>query len=168
MPAVGGYGRLVTATKTIAAAGNYTAGDVLSESASNGVGTYWTFSRFFRPGGSPAYITDVRVKCSVAAVTFQPAVHLFTIAPTTSEQDDNAARAITAADKEGYKGSVELAALATTGTGGFAFTSDPTIRKMISPYEDGSSLYAILETLDDETNETASMTITIEIEVEQL
>jgi hypothetical protein len=166
MGMVGGYGKTVSVTKTIAAAGNYTANDVLSNSATNGAGTDWDFLDCARSGGLSFEIRGVRFYCSAGGVALTPRLHLFTVAPTTSEMDDNAAFNLTTADRTGYKGYIDpLAAFADMGD--FAYAQNDDLAKQITTENGDKGIYGILETKTDETGESANMTITVELEIIQ-
>lgn len=166
MGAVGGYGKTVSVTKTIAAAGNYDANDVLSDSASNGAGTDWDFPDCARSGGLSFAIRGVRMYCSEDSVALTPRLHLFTVAPSTStEMDDGATFSLAAADDDNYVGFIDLDAFADMG--GVSYTQNDEVDKQITTANNDKGIYGILETRTAETGETASMTIRIDLEIIQ-
>ncbi len=166
MGAVGGYGKIVSVSKTIAAGGNYDANDVLSNSASNGAGTDWDFEDCARGNGGSFEIRGVRFYCSAGGVALTPRLHLFTTAPTTSEMDDAATFNLTTADRTKYKGYIEPSA-AFADMGDFAFAQNDDLAKQITCASGSRDLYGILETRTAETGESANMTITVELEIIQ-
>ena len=62
--------RSVTVSKAVAAAANYAAADILSESATNGAGTAWTFSNI-GPSGRAITITTALMTCTEDSVVFR-------------------------------------------------------------------------------------------------
>lgn len=146
------------ATKALAAAGNYTAGDVLSESATNGAGTAWSW-----PGLGPADVNTPMVIIGAVLVgnnqsrLVQHRLHLFSANPSNSELDDNAALNIVSADKSLYQGYINFPATTDEGT---AVTSQRSGLAHAVKTASGT-LYGILEDLDGETDESAGETIEI-------
>ncbi len=150
-----------TASKTLAAAGNYDPADILSESASNGVGTAWEFKHMAPREGTPGVIFMATAKCSEDSITCRLRLHLFTATPTTSEMDDNAAKAMTNADRTLYLGYIDLPAM--TDMGEFSFAQSTGVNYAYVCAAGASSLFGVVETLDAETAETASMVLTIDL-----
>jgi len=154
----------VSTTKTLAAAGNYDANDVLSESATNGVGTDWDFVDIGKSLGSGGLITKATTLCSTTALTQRYALDLYTSAPTC-ELDDNAANSgVLAADKLNWVGRIEIPIC--TNIGGMSANLASTSTTGGLPLEftcaSGSrNLYGVLVTLDAVTEEAANMTLTI-------
>lgn len=83
----------------IAAAGDYLAGDILSDGASDGTGHYWVFEDAAALSGGSGWICKLLATCSVDALVPRLRVWFFRSAPTTTELDDNAAFNLTAADR---------------------------------------------------------------------
>lgn len=142
----------------IAAAGNYAAGDVLSNSATASAGVHWVFDGIAPTGGS-GYITKVVVTCSAEGLLCRFRLHLFNAVPSGSELDDNEALSIVVADRAKWIGYVDLPAMADLGTMTGAQSID--VRLKFDCASDDDALYGILQTLDAETNEAASMTVGI-------
>ena len=149
--------RKVTATLTCAAAGNYDAGDVLSASASAGVGTATTLSNLAGANGEVVTIYGVSAVCSEDSVAFRARLHFFDAAPAAAEveMDDAAAFAITTSTN--WIGDLDLPAFADKGS--VAVTQDHSPRLFLKATNGTRDLYMVVETLDAETNETAGMTI---------
>lgn len=155
----------VEARKTIAAAGDYTAGDVVSENAT--AGTAWKFENCARFPGRPFYITSVQANCSEDSITAMLLrIHWFIRDPNASVRNDNVAMAHAQADRPAYRGFTDLTVFVDLGD--FSAIGDDTIRKLIVPDPSSRDLYAIVETRAAEANETANMNMTITLGIEQL
>lgn len=151
-----------TASKAVAAAGDYAAGDVLSESATNGAGTAWRFSDIAPASGRSGTINGAMATCDEDSVTFRLRVHLFSANPSSSELDDNAAKNFNDSDRANYVGYIDLPAMADVG--GFAVAKADQQTMPFVAF--GSDLWGVVETLDAETNETAGMTLSITLHAE--
>lgn len=168
---VGGIGVSVRATLNavspgvIAAAGDYAANDVLSQSATNDAGVHWVFANAARVAGGSGWITKVRATCSVDALTPRLRIWLFDADPATSEKDDNAAFNLTAADRAKWIGCVDLPALSDAGA--ISVTQNTTERFRFVCASGSRDLLAIVQTLDAITNESASMTLDIHATIDQ-
>ena len=152
--------KYVSVTLTCAAAGNYTAGDVMSASATGDAGTATAV-----PVGGRGEIVNVRqviAVCSEDSVLNRLRLHFYNYNPAAAdvEMDDNAAGdfAKNATGAAGYLGSITLNAFRDGGTS-MAVSETNFIDKLLVCSATLGSLYMVVETLDDETNETASMTI---------
>lgn len=143
-------------SKTIEAAGNYTAGDVLSESDTNGAGTAWSWDGL-GPSGQTFFITGGVLVGDNQSRLVTHRLHLFSNNPSNSELDDNAALNIVSADKSLYQGYIDFPATTDEGT---AVTSQRSGLAHAVKTASGT-LYGILEDLDGETDESAGETIEI-------
>lgn len=148
----------------LAAAGDYAANDVLSNDATNGAGDPWIFSNAGRIASGSGVILGADIKTSVEAFAVRVRVHLFNAAPTTSEMDDNAAFAVDLDDRAKYLGYFDFPAM--TDAGEFSFAQADGINKSFNTDASGH-LYAILQTLDAATNESAGMSLWVTIRVNQ-
>ncbi len=160
----------VSVTKALAAASAYDANDVMSESASNGVGTAWTFSRVARRNGGSGYIVGAHLTSESESVTPRCTLYLFNLTPT-SELDDHAANtAPDAADKAKYIGKIDFLALESVGTTDSVASATPSTygNLPIAFVCDVSAddLFGILVTRDAFT-QTAGDDMTIKLMVEQ-
>ncbi len=156
---MGIFRAVVKANVIAAAAGNYGAGDVISQSASAdaGVAMEWDVAT------GRATIWEIQLRVSEDTVTFRARLHLFSSQPLAAEveMDDNVAFIIkTEAGDDKYIGYIDLPALADRGTRP-AFTQKLAINKGVTL--DGHSVWVVIETLDAETNEAASMTLDFEV-----
>lgn len=152
--------RFVSVTLTCAAATDYTAGDVMSSSGTDGVGVALAV-----PVGGRGDVVNVRqvvAVCSEDSVLNRLRLHFYNYNPAAAdvEMDDNIAGdwAKNATGAAGYLGSITLPAFADRGTS-MAVAEGDLIDKMLACSLTLGSVYMVVETLDNETNETASMTI---------
>lgn len=156
-------GKTIKSTIALAAAGNYTAKDVLSSSASAG-----SYSTFDDVGGS-GYIMGARAICETAAVVMRATLLLFKAAPNASNQfnDNVASTALLEADWDNFLGAIEFPALKSYGGDGFAEAISGEGCKLPKFYNtpDGK-IYYIAITEDAETNETAGDSITFYIDTQ--
>lgn len=149
------------ASRAVAAAGNYSAGDIISDSATNGAGTAWEFKEMAFASGRPGTIYGAAWTCDEDSVVFRLRLHLWTGSPSTAtELDDNAAKTMDNDDRSLYLGYIDFPAGVDLGEFSAAQTE---CGKGYWCGQGGTSLYGVLETLDDEANETAAMTIAIEL-----
>lgn len=147
-------------TLTAAAAGNYAAGDVISNDADNTEGVALTFSNVARQQGRGGYIDRACVTCSTDTVVGRIRLWLFHTNPTASELDDNAAFSLAVANRLAL-GYIDFPALADNGALGFA-----QAEALAFPFVCASitrDLYGVPQFLDAETNEAAGMTLTFDL-----
>lgn len=144
-------------SRAVAAAGDYADNDIISNSATNGAGTAWTFARIGQ-GGHPFEIARALLTVTGDAVVAGSRLHLFRANPSASELDDNAALAIHADDVAKYLGFIDFPALVDMG--GFA-ASQVSPSFPCDTGDGGHTLYGILQITDAETNEVAGMTVAI-------
>ncbi len=160
--------REVLVTKACAAAGNYTAEDVISESAT--VGTAWTFADIADKGGY-GYIAKARVACETTALTPRLTLFLFKENPSSAALNDNVANtAVLNADADIYIGKIDFPALEDLGTGiSEAIASPSTTGNLplaLKCKEGSNTLYGILVTRDAITGEVAGDDYHIELTAE--
>lgn len=148
----------------LAAAGDYAANDVLSNDATAGQGDPWIFSNAGRVASGSGIILGADIKTSVEGLVPRIRVHLFNAAPTTSEMDDNAANLIDLDDRAKYLGYFDMPAMADVGE--FSFAQLDGINKAYNTDASGH-LYAILQTLDAFTNESAGMSLWLTLRMNQ-
>lgn len=91
---------------------NYTAGDVISESATNAAGTAWSFSQLRMSAGE---IRGARLVTN-SEITSRHRLHLFTANPANSELDDNSQFGELYSDELLKIGEIDFPALASTNT----------------------------------------------------
>lgn len=149
---------------TIAAAGDYSANDILSDSATDTQGHYWVFDDAAAVSGGSGWICKLLATCSVDALTTRLRVWFFKSAPTTTEMDDNAAFNLTAADRGAVVGYLDLPAFADAGAVSYAQNISDRLPFTASGDD---KLYAVVQTLDAFTNESAGMTLDLWIWVER-
>lgn len=169
MPIVTGNVKTVSVTKALAAAENYAAEDVLSESAS--AGTVWTFAGVVRGDGASGYVVKAQAICETTALTPRLTMYLFTVAPTSNLNDNAANTALLHADLANYVGKVDFPALEDLGGDSEAVATPSTYGNLplsFSCPQGADDLYGILATRDAITAEVATMDMTIRLTVEQL
>ena len=159
--------RVVSVTKAIAAAGNYDAEDVLSESAS--AGTAWQFSDIARKG-SRGYITNAKVVSETTGLTPRLTLYLFKAAPTSNLNDRVANTAVLHADLANYVGRIDFMALEDLGGDSEAVVSPSTVGNLPLAFEcapDDGDLHGILVTRAAITGEVAADDYTVSLTSEE-
>lgn len=146
----------VSAANTIAAAGDYADDDIISQSASNGVGVPWKFTGLGRAASLGGTIVGASIKTSVTAFAATVRIHLFNAIPTASEFDDNEALSIHATDLSKYLGFVDIGA--SENMGGFSFAQVDTITKKFTA-DASADVYAIIQLTTAEAGESAGMSV---------
>lgn len=156
-------GKNVLVTKAVAAAGNYAAEDVLSESAS--AGTAWAFLGM---GGS-GYIVKAQVICKTTAQVHRLTLYLFNALPTSNLNDNVANTALLHADLANYVGKIDFPAMEDLGGDSEVVVSPSTIGNLPLQYSTKSredALYGVLVTRDAFTGEAAGEDYTVILTVE--
>jgi hypothetical protein len=167
-------GRLktVSTTKALAAAGAYSAEQVLSQSATNNAGTAWTWDALANATGRGGYIVRAMASSETTNVTPRLTLFLFNVIPTytTDELDDRAANlAPKNATIANYIGRIDFPELSDLGGNSEAVCSPSTfgglpLSFMCAATDD--ALYGIVVTRDGFT-QTATDDLTIKLTVEQ-
>lgn len=163
---------------TCGAAGDYTANTVMSSTPTADAGRATKVTIPFGAAGEIVALDTVAAKCDEDSVLNRVRIHIFNAAPlaTEVEMDDRAAVdfAKIAGGLTKYLDSVDLPAFRDMG-GAMAFASVSNLGKLLAtlapvqavdaaPTTPGdNALYVLLETLDAETNETASMKIYLDL-----
>jgi hypothetical protein len=163
---IGGRTITVLVRKTLDAASNYDAEDVLSEDDDSNEGTCWTFTGVGKSKGAGGYITKAVALCSTTGLTPRLTLYLFKNTPT-SELDDNAANtAVIAGDRDNYIGRIDFPAMEDLGGYSEALATPNTAGNLPLAFNcdaDDNSLYGVLVTRDAISGEAASMTMTIKL-----
>lgn len=162
-----GRQKTVSVSKALAAAGDYAAEDVLSQSVD--AGTVWTFSSIARQNGAPGYITKAHALWETTALVPRLTLYLFNIAPTTNLHDNVANAAPAYADLTQYIGKIDFPAMEDLGGMSEAVATPSTTGNLPLAFTSvaSSDLYGILVTRDAITGEVATKTMTIKLTVEQ-
>jgi hypothetical protein len=160
--------KVIRVTKALAAAGNYSAEDVLSESAS--VGTAWKFRNALDPYKDKGVIVKAIALCSTTGLVPRLRVYLFSATPTSMLNDNEGNTTLITADLPNYLGWIDFPGL--TDLGGYSETIATPNTSGNLPFSfvlagKPKDLYGLVVTRDAETNEAAGMTLTIELEIEQ-
>jgi len=163
---IGGRTITVAVTRTLAAAGDYAAEDVLSDSATGGAGTAITFAGIGKNKGAGGYITRAGILCSTTALAPRLTLYLFNNTPT-SELDDNAGNtAVLTADRPNYIGKIDFPAMEDLGGNSETLCTPSTYGNLPLAFncdDDDNSLYGILVTRDAITGEAANMTVVVSL-----
>ena len=130
------------------------------------MGTAWEFPDCAREAGRSFWIAGIHATCGEDSVLNRIRIHWFTVYPAGAELNDNVAFALVEANRAATLTPTDLPAFADRG--GFATAGDDSVRKMITPAAGSRSIWAIVETLDAEVNETAGSQLTIRLEIERL
>jgi len=161
--------KTVSVTKALAAAGDYAAGDVLSESA--GAGTAWTFSAIARSNNASGFIVRAIALCQTTALTPRLTIFLFHTLPTCTLNDNAANTAVLWADRANFVGSIDFPAMESLGTGVSMSVATPsTLGKAplgFNTTADTDDLYGVVVTRDAITGESAVMNLVISLTAEQ-
>ncbi len=154
----------VTATcngaNTIAAAGDYAANDIISNSATDTQGKAWKFTGLARAASLTGTIIEAKIETSVAGFVPRTRWFLFSADPTTTERDDNAAFGangeINSADRAKFLCRFDLPAMIDNGDQSWADLA--SINRWYQGDASGD-VYAIIILLDAATNESAGMSV---------
>lgn len=161
--------KLASVTKALAAAGDYAANDVLSESAT--VGTSWKFSDVVKKNGRTGTITKAMAILETTALTPRIVLYLFKAVPTSELNDNVLNTALLHADLANFVGWIEFDAMETLNAGdSIAITTPSTDGNIPLDFECASgddSLYGIAVTRDAITGEVAGDDLTIVLFVRQ-
>ena len=158
----------VSITKALAAAGNYTAEDVLSEHITTG--TAWTFSGVVKQNGCSGEITKAQVICETTGLTPRLTLYLFTITPTSQLNDNAANTALLHADLANYVGKIDFQSMEDLGGDSEAIATPSTFGNLPLAFtcpSNANDLYGILITRDAITGEVAGDDMTVNLTIEQ-
>ena len=158
----------VSASKALAAAGDYAAEDVLSESATTG--QVWIFKDMAGKDGGSGFIVKAQALLQTTALTPRVTLYLFTAMPTTNLIDNTANVAPAFANWEIYAGRIDFNALSDLGGMSEAIATPSTGGNLPLSYvcaHGSNDLYGILVTRDAITGEVATNTLAIVLEAEQ-
>ena len=168
--AAAGVVKTVRTPKAIAAAGDYAADDVVSESAT--AGTDWDFAAIFRVNGVGGYLVKAQAIWQTTALAPRLTVYLFNVAPANCVLNDNVANtAPHNTDKASYVGRIDFPALEDLGTGiSVAVATPSTVGNLplwVDAASDADDLFGVVVTRDAITGEAATNELSIELCVEQ-
>ena len=174
-PNIGNVGfrhNIVTATKTRPANTTaYAANDVISESATDGQGTCWTFSNISPDARNGKFeIIKATILTDAASKTPQLTLHLFKATPTGELDDNSANTGPLAADWANYVGAIDFPALESLGASiSHATVTRGTVGGLPLPVTLGETahLYGVLITRDALTPTSGEIfTIILETKVD--
>ena len=151
------------AAPVIAAAENYTAGDVLNDSVT--AGNAFLIPNAARAAGLGGVIEKILITSSVEGMVPRFRLHVFDSLPTVL-QDDNVALVLDEDDRSAYLGFIDMPPMQTSGSSEFSWTQ--LIDRFPFKCAAGATdLWFVLQTLDTFTNEVAGMTFTIQFTISQ-
>lgn len=158
----------VSVTKALAAAGDYAAEDVMSESAS--AGTTWAFNGVLPNNANRGYIVKAIVLSETTGLTPRLTLYLFNAAPTSAINDNIANTAVLNADISQYIGRVDFPAMEDLG-GDSESIATPSISGNLplafSTAAEANDLIGILVTRDAISGEVATDDMTIKLTIEK-
>ena len=155
----------VMVERTVAAAADYLAEDVISNLATAG-GTPWKFTNVCRAPKFSGTITKAIVLCSVTALTPRLTLYLFNRPPTSELDDNDANTAVINRDRDAYQGRIDLPAMEDLGGNSEAIATPNTSGNVpleIAVHPDLNELDGILVTRDAITAEVAGMIVAIKL-----
>ena len=159
----------VITTVVLAAAGDYVAGDVMSQKVTSG-GLAWAFPGMAKVKGGSGVIEKAIALCSTTALTPRLSLYLFNELPTSDLDDNDPTTAVIAADKDYYQGKIDFPSMEDLGSGMSDSIATPnTSGNLPLAYmcRSSNNLYGILHTRDGISGEAAGMTMTIILQVRQ-
>ncbi len=162
----------VPASKTLVAAGDYAANDVLSDKAAypgTAAALVFTFSGCAISDGRGGRIRTVQITLSksggITAITPILALLLYSSLPTSELYDNYPNTGCIAGDKGNYVGSIIFGALSNVGgSPETTYAAEPI--SFVCATND-KALYGILVTTEAITDETAGTVVTIDLYIEQ-
>ncbi len=158
--------RVASASFFAAAAGDYSAGDVISTNVTDTLGVALQLVGVVDAVGQVAILDKVVAKCSEDSILARLRLHFYrdNPLPTEVEMDDNIAGdwAKTVNGLNKYIGPVTLAAFLDMGTA-MSMSTTGNLREMLKTTSATSTqLWVVVEILDAEANETAGMKIDLD------
>ncbi len=156
--------RVLQTAFNAAAAGDYTAGDVMSTNVTDTLGVALPLGPVVNAAGQVAILDKVVARCSEDSVLNRLRLHFYrdNPLPTEVEMDDNIAAdwAKTVNGYNKYVGNVVLAAFQDMGTA-MAMSTTSGLREELRTGTT-PNLWMVVETLDAEVNETAGMLLSFD------
>lgn len=156
----------VVVVKPLAATEDYTAEDVMSESATGG--TAWHLEGMANDSNQGGVIEKAIALCTNTALTPRLTFLLFRETPTCALNDNVANTAVIATDATTCEGWIDFPAMEDLGTGmSQTLAVGSTYGNLLLPYRCGSSrdLYGVVVTRDGITTETPGMKLYIILQI---
>lgn len=150
--------------KALAAAGNYGAEDVLSESATGG--TPWEFPGLVRKPGGNCLLVNAHVLVETTALTPRLTLYLYSQRPTCAVNDNVPNTGPIHADRLFFIRQIDFPALEDLGGVSGAVASISTVGNLPIAFTcepDDTKIYGILVTRDAITGQAAGMTCTVRL-----
>jgi len=165
---VSGVLKEVSAEKSIVAAGNYAAEDVISESVDPG--TVWTFAAVARANGAYGKLVYARLEWQTTGLTALLTLYLYKATPTCNLKDNVAHDGPVWADRANYVGQVDFDALEDMGGVSYAIATPNTPSNLPLAFKCAAAaddLLGVLVTRTGITTEVAGEDIRITLGIEQ-
>ncbi len=161
-----------TVTKHIEANGSaHSAGDVLSETDTAGLGTPWVIKNAARENGGSGRIHKAQLETEVESQTFRVAMQVYTAYPDGAELDDNAAASSpNPTNHQFFEDEIEMPALHSRGDDSYAVATPSTVGNLPLDFTcepDSRDLHLILIAVDA-TTFTAGERLTAKFKIEQI
>lgn len=156
--------KVVSVTKVLAAAGNYDAEDVLSESAT--VGTAYVFPGMAQYADGSGVILKAEAFCSTTALNPRLTLYLYNAVPSCALNDAAANTGLLAGDLPKRVGRIDFTAMEDLGGFSETLATSSTYGNLPLDFtcsDASGSLYGVLVTRDAITGEAAGMTMTIRL-----
>lgn len=160
----------IKVTKALAAAVDYEANDVMSESAT--VGTAWNFPNVVGKNGASGKIVAAAINAETSALASAITLYLFKATPTSNLDDGVINTAPLEADLLKYVGKIDFPTLENLGTTGTAnaFVSEADGSNLKLPFKCAAAdvdLYGITVIRDAEAGEVDDENLTITLTIER-
>lgn len=154
-------------SKLLAAATDYTAEDVMSESATTG--TVFSFKDMARKNGGSGVINKAVAFCSKTGLTPRITLYLYNRVPTSINLYDNLANAgPSRTDWPIFVGQIDFLAMEDLGGGSTSVVTTGTYGNLPLPYKCiDRGLYGIAVTRDGITGEEANMLLGFQLQTKQ-
>ena len=167
---VTGRRREVRVEKSIEANGSaHAAGDIMSETDTNGAGTAWVFNNVVSKDGGSGNIIMAKANTEVESQTERIALQVYTRTPTCELDDNAAAASPNPADSPYFVDEIELPALRSRGDNSFSAATPSTVGNIPIPFicEGDSKALHIVVIAVDATTHTATEKLAITIITEE-
>lgn len=147
----------------------HSAGDVLSESDTDGAGTCWRFRDAARIKGGSGWIVQAEANTEVESQTHRIALQVYTKTPTCELDDNAAAASPNTTDSPYFVDEIALPALHSRGDNSYTVSTPSTYGnlplKFVCEYDD-RDLYVVAIALDATTH-TAGEWLDLTLYIEQ-
>ncbi len=162
--------KTVSVTKSLAAAGDYAAEDIMSDSTTAANHQYWYFPNVIKKGGDFAQVVKAQAMWVTTALTPRLTLYLFKEPPTLELRDNVANTSPGATDLASYQGRIDFPALEDLGGMSESVANPNTYGNLSLLFQTAignTGLYGVLVTRDAIAGEAAGANMTIILTIEQ-